>query len=99
LKFKTVVVKKNKMVIFDFDGVIVDSIGVAFETMQHFTPSLTSEDFESHFYQNIFAHKNVNPPYSASEFYAKYTPQVELLPIAVEMCAATVMITPRKKQT
>ena len=38
--------EKSKLVIFDFDGVIVDSIDVMFKNMQKLFPGLTWEEFQ-----------------------------------------------------
>ena len=44
---------KEKIIIFDFDGVIVDSFAVAFETNKLARPTLTRERYRSKFNGNI----------------------------------------------
>lgn len=44
---------KTKFILFDFDGVIADSFGVAFETVKTICPAITKEDYQKRFEGNI----------------------------------------------
>lgn len=43
-----------KLVIFDFDGVIVDSYGVCKKVTEHFLPDISDEDYKELFTGNIY---------------------------------------------
>lgn len=45
---------KTKFVLFDFDGVIADSFGAAFETVQTMCPAITPADYQKRFEGNIY---------------------------------------------
>lgn len=48
------IVFMKKVIIFDFDGVIIQTFNIAFERTKHFIPDLTEEKYREMFEDNIF---------------------------------------------
>jgi phosphoglycolate phosphatase-like HAD superfamily hydrolase len=58
---------KTKLIIFDFDGVIIDSFEFTYKGMRHFFPSLTREQYKNFFNGNVYAEMAKLPPIQESE--------------------------------
>lgn len=73
----------RRFVLFDFDGVIADSIGLAFEVAKAMHPHLTLERWVSYFEGNIYAHDNsectaeCRPAHE--DYFSLYTPRIHEL--------------------
>lgn len=75
---------KKKVVIFDFDGVIVDSLQVAYSISKEMTPDLEYTEWQSWFDGNIYKEmrNEVASVESRNAFFEKYNKHVtNLLPI------------------
>jgi len=76
--------KKNKIIIFDFDGVVVDSCQVSFGINKEIVADFEYSEWQSWFEGNI--HENIRKDLMSEEiqfdFYEKYNVRIlELLPI------------------
>ena len=76
--------QKNKIILFDFDGVIADSFNITFEINKIIDHKIvTKEDFQNLFDGNIndwtkeFSYGEEEIKRINNEFFAKYAPQVE----------------------
>jgi len=62
----------KKIIILDFDGVIVDSFDVAFEVSQIARPTLTKERYQSKFNGNITDAKHEDKQVKEIDFFLEY---------------------------
>jgi phosphoglycolate phosphatase len=73
--------KKEKIIIFDFDGVIADSFDIALEVNQMSKPTLTHEQYEQVWNNNItdvvYKHKVVKK----IDFHKEYAKKFKTLPL------------------
>lgn len=76
--------KKNKIILFDFDGVIVSSCQLAFEINKEMILGLKCEEFQSWQEGNIFKYKMKHNQENKHKYYfKKYKEKIyELLPVA-----------------
>lgn len=65
----------RKIVLFDFDGVIIDSFSAAFETSKKFYPQLTERDYRKLFEGNI--NDWIGKLHDDSDFFAEYIPKMK----------------------
>ncbi len=63
---------KEKIIIFDFDGVIVDSFNVAFEVNRLARPTITKERYQAQFNGNIADAKHVDDKVKEIDFFYEY---------------------------
>lgn len=73
--------QKEKIIIFDFDGVIVDSFKVALEVNQLATPTLTTERYRAKFNGNIADAPHDDPVVREIDFFAEYGQRFQSLGI------------------
>lgn len=66
---------QRKIVLFDFDGVIIDSFSAAFETSKKFYPQLTEGDYRKLFEGNI--NDWIGKLHDDADFFAEYIPMME----------------------
>lgn len=76
----------NQYCLFDFDGVIVDSMEAALEVSQSFNVSVTVEDQQRLMEGNIYDQDDRNPDGGASaeadaEWFSRYNPKLMKLPV------------------
>jgi len=76
--------KKNRVIIFDFDGVIVNSIEVSFEINKETVIDLEFSEWQSWFEGNIY--KNIRQEFSSEEYQIQYFEKysnklIDLLPV------------------
>lgn len=57
--------KKDKFVLFDFDGVVADSAKAAFGVHKYLHPHATEEDWKRQFEGNVFEHKEPDEVHTA----------------------------------
>jgi len=64
----------KKLVIFDFDGVLVDTIGIGFSINQEIHPDLSMEEYKSFFEGNIYGaiRKDGTPKKHHPDFFNLY---------------------------
>lgn len=72
---------KNKFVLFDFDGVIVDSFAPAFSVTKVICPDVTEDDYRRRFEGNIntwqeSSHGHSSKCQHAIDFFSKYLPRM-----------------------
>ncbi len=71
-----------KQLLFDFDGVIVDSFKISVDTAQHFEPTLTAETYRRMFDGNVytnFVNRQLSPEEKAKfvrDWFAVYAPKL-----------------------
>jgi phosphoglycolate phosphatase len=79
----------NKAILFDFDGVIVDTFSFCYEISKKNAPDLTEQGFRDRFKGNIFESlKNIEPsdvPSEKLDFWTAYTPELNKQSIDPEM--------------
>jgi phosphoglycolate phosphatase len=73
---------KNKYILFDFDGVIVDSFAPAFEVNKMICPHITEEEYKRRFEGNINDWKDVESKHNENcrhdiDFFAEYLPKMK----------------------
>ena len=79
--------KNKKLIIFDFDGVIIDSYDHAYEGNTRTWPNLTHEQHKAIFNGNIYTELNkiISPKYSSKEHHdwwlKEHAPKKKSLPI------------------
>lgn len=76
---------KEKIIIFDFDGVIVDSFHVALEVNQIARPTLTKERYQAMFNTNISDAKHTDPEVTEIDFFTEYGKRFKTLGIETEV--------------
>jgi len=69
----------NKVVVFDFDGVIANSEATAFDIFNSADPSFTREAWHKRFEGNI--HENMPTMLAREDFYEQYSPIAATQPI------------------
>ena len=75
--------KKEKTILFDFDGVIVDSFRTAFETRKSFQTDgdFSEDDYREGFEGNIFDSPGVASDKYQHKYFAAYNPKLSKLPV------------------
>lgn len=71
----------NKIIIFDFDGVIADSFDIAFEVNQLSKPTLTKERYSMKFNENISKVEYEDKKVREINFFEEYGKRFEFLGI------------------
>ena len=69
----------KKVIIFDFDGVIIQTFNLAFERMKHFLPDLTEEKYREMFEDNIYdswKEAGLDVEKTKKEFFKEYADDV-----------------------
>jgi len=67
----------SKYILFDFDGVIIDSFEIAYETSKLNSPTLTEDDYRKAFEGNINDWKDKDfKKAPAVDFFAEYIPRL-----------------------
>lgn len=61
-----------KVILFDFDGVLVDTLGIVFAINQEVEPDITLEEYQSHFEGNIHDAIKSGKKKSIPDFDQKY---------------------------
>lgn len=74
---------KNKFILFDFDGVIVDSFAPAFEVNKMICPHITEEEYKRRFEGNINDWKENDFKHNENcrhdiDFFAEYLPRMKV---------------------
>lgn len=73
--------QKEKIIIFDFDGVIADSFHVAFEVNRLARPALTEDRYQAMFNTNINDAKHTDPVVNEIDFFTEYGKRFQTLGI------------------
>lgn len=77
--------KKGKIILFDFDGVIVDSFKLAFEVQKMLRSEInfSEDDYRKYFEGNVFDEqiKNDGESFDVEQFFKIYIPKLLQLPI------------------
>lgn len=66
---------KAKYILFDFDGVIIDSFNLALETSRLWHSELEAKEYRTWFHGNIYGHGSVTDE-STNHFFANYVPKM-----------------------
>lgn len=77
---------KTSFVLFDFDGVIVDSFGISYDARSKIYPIITQDEYRQFFDGNIYdASKKFPEKIVDIDFFKLYTPELMRLPIVEGM--------------
>lgn len=77
--------KNEKIIIFDFDGVIADSFHVAFQVSQLARPALTEDRYQAMFNTNIYDAKHTDSVVNEIDFFTEYGKRFQTLGIDSEV--------------
>jgi len=77
--------RKEKIIIFDFDGVIADSFEIALRVGQMSKPTLTGERYRKLFDGNIYEAEYEDPVVKEVDFFAEYGKRFKTLGLADEI--------------
>lgn len=71
--------EKKKIVLFDFDGVIVNTFDISFQIYRRFFPQITVDEYRAFFTGNIYDttddyEKQAGGAFDEAEFYRQYVP-------------------------
>ncbi len=69
--------KKDKIIIFDFDGVIVDTFDIAYDIYKSHVPEISADEYLSYFEGNIYDALNITRKrVDNNDFFPLYTDQL-----------------------
>ena len=88
---------KEKIIIFDFDGVIVDSFNVAFEVNRLAKPTITKERYQAKFNGNIADAKHEDEKVREIDFFYEYGERFKKLGINQNIKEAIVKLSKNHK--
>lgn len=84
--------KNEKIIIFDFDGVIADSFNIAFEINQLARPALTEDRYRAMFNTNINDAKHTDPVVKKIDFFTEYGKKFQALGIDSEVKESVIQL-------
>jgi len=76
---------RRNIIIFDFDGVIIDSFATVFGIWKKVRPQLTEAAYRRQFEGNINAHLDREQPATHFDFFAHYGPEVPNQPLVEDI--------------
>jgi HAD superfamily hydrolase (TIGR01509 family) len=64
--------KKNKAIIFDFDGVLVDTYQAVYNINKKADPQMSEKEFKAMLYINVYEYKPIRKPEFPLDFFKEY---------------------------
>jgi phosphoglycolate phosphatase-like HAD superfamily hydrolase len=84
--------KNEKIIIFDFDGVIANSFHVAFEVNRLSRPALTEDRYQAMFNTNINDAKHTDPVVNEIDFFTEFGKRFQNLGINSEVKESVIQL-------